>query len=483
MALSRPLANARNGSPPGFNEQPPASVSKEANAQNARPVAGLPSPWLYITTLYFPFGLMGAGLCTQLPNNLFKLLEYSNQQIGLIGGLGLIGSLRFLFAPWLDGAATKRSLSILTLVCSGTLALVMALVTYAQPGHLVYLWVMIGLMFCLFVVSAAHETAADGYYIRALDQNLQAKFIGIKTASIRLGIIAASTGLLLFATRISADLGAVDIQSADKSGFYTGFAAAFALAGAVLLGTALYNKCVLPKLPDDQPVRHGGFALGEVIRDYLKQDRVALIIALILFYRLGEGFLAMKYPFYLDARSAGGLGIAAADLAWISILAEMPWMVVGGILGGFAINWLGLRRLFIPMALAINVPNLLYWWLARNQPSATVDILGQNLIAAVLIVSGVEAFFYGLSFSALFYYLHITATNAGRNKTSILAVSLALMGLGLAIPGMLSGFVQAAVGYTGVFLVSALAGLPAILVIPFIPVAHKSGAPQPSSAR
>lgn len=77
----------------------------------------MPSPWLYIISLYFPFGLMSAGLMVSLPNSLFKLLEFSNQQIGMLSGLGLVASLRFLFAPWLDGAATKRG-SRSSLSCS-----------------------------------------------------------------------------------------------------------------------------------------------------------------------------------------------------------------------------------------------------------------------------------------------------------------------------------------------------------------------------
>jgi MFS transporter, PAT family, beta-lactamase induction signal transducer AmpG len=345
---------------------------------------------------------MDAGLRVQLPNNLFKLLEYSNQQIGLIGGLGLIGSLRFLFAPWLDAASTKRRLSLFTLLCGGALSFTLAAVTYAHFAPTLFFWLMVGLLFCLAIAAATYETAADGYYIRALDPDLQAQFIGIKTAAIRLGIIAATTGLLLLATRIAASYGAVGIESTDKSGFHTGFAAAFALAGIVLIAIAIYNKLVIPKIHDDQPVHHGSFALGEVFRDYFRQDRVILIIAFILLYRFGEGFLAMKYPFYLDARDAGGLAIPAASLAWLAILAEMPWMMIGGILGGFTIKWLGLRRVFIPMALAINVPNLLYYWLALTQPTTTVLIFGQQLNTALLIVSSLEAFFYGLSFSAMF---------------------------------------------------------------------------------
>lgn len=428
------------------------------------------SPWLYIITLYFPFGMLQSGLGLHLPNNLLKLLEFSNEQIGMLSGLGIIASARFIFAPWLDGVTTKRKLSIITLFLAGTTALAMGALTISQPDGNILFWGMALLLLMVAAVGACHETAADGYYIRALDPKLQAQFIGIKTASIRVGIISAGTGLLLFATKISEHYGATDITSVDKTGFYYGFSSAFALAGISMLAIAVYNLFMVPKIPEDQPVRHERFALLEVIRDYLKQDKIVLIIAFLLIYRFGEGFLVMKYPFYLDARDQGGLGSNASDLAYLSLLGEMPWMIIGGVFGGYIIKWFGLRRVFMPLALCISIPNLFFFWLASTQPTATFPFLGQNINTALLFSSSIEALGYGMSFSAMFYYMHILATESGRNKTSILAISFAIMNVGWFLPGMLSGFLQAAVGYTGLFLLSSLVGLLALFFIPKLPM-------------
>ena len=451
------------------------TASTRPIAPEARP---MPSPWLYIISLYFPFGLMSAGLMVSLPNSLFKLLEFSNQQIGMLSGLGLVASLRFLFAPWLDGAATKRGLSIVTLLLSGAVAFSMAGITAFSVSPEFFLWAMVGALFLMAILSASHETAADGYYIRALDPKLQAQFIGVKTASIRIGIITASTGLLLLATHLAARSGATDITSVDKSGFHFGFAVAFALAGVILIALAVYNYFMVPRIPQDEPVRHERFAILEVLREYLRQEKVALFVLFILLYRFGEGFLAMKGPFYLDSTSAGGLACQAGDLAYISLLAELPWMIVGGILGGYIIKWFGLRRVFIPLALCMNIPNLLYVWLAVAQPQATIALFGHNLNIALLMSSSTEAIFYGMSFSAMFYYMHIMATESGRNKTSILAVSFAVMNLGWLVPGMMSGFVQAAIGYPGLFLVSSTVGLSALLLIPHLPMPQAEGSRQ-----
>lgn len=442
----------------------------EGSISSTSPTEKMPSPWLYIITLYLPFGLLDGGLKVHLPNNLFKLLEFSNQEIGLLGGIGIVASFRFLFAPWLDGATTKRRLSIITLALAGLLAFAAAGVIYFQPERGLFLWCMVAVLFGMAIVSASHETAADGYYIRALNPKLQAQFIGIKTASIRIGIISANTGLLLLATKYAAGHGATGIESIDKTGFHLGFALAFAIAGVVMLLFATYNKLVIPKIPQDQPVRHGRFALGEVLRDYFRQHKVLLIVLFILLYRFGEGFLVMKYPFYLDSLAKGGLASQASNLAFIALLAEMPWMIVGGIFGGYLIKWYGLRHVFIPLALCISIPTVFFVWLAMVQPQATVSLFGENLNIALLVSSSVEALGYGMSFSAMFYYIHIMATESGRNKTSILAVSLAIMNLGWIVPGMMSGFVQAAFGYTGLFLISTIVGFIVLILIPLLPM-------------
>lgn len=426
------------------------------------------SPWRYIITLYLPFGIISGGLMVAIPTNFFKLLEFSNQEIGMLNGLGIVATFRFLFAPWLDGCTTKRKLSLFTLMAAGIVCVLSAFLIWAQPSPTVLLWGMVTMLFMTALVSAAHETAADGFYIRALNPKRQAEFIGIKTASIRCGIIFSTMILLLGATKIAARFGAVGVESAEKNGFYRGFSIAYLAAGIIMLLFALWNKLAIPRIADDQPVRHEKFAFGEVLKEYLQQPRVALMILLILLYRFGEGFLAMKYPFYLDTVESGGLGRPASNIPFISLLSEMPWMIVGGILGGYIIKWFGLRRTFIPLGLCMNIPNLLYVWLAWAQPDLSITLFGEPLNAVLLSCAAAEAFFYGMSFSAMFYYMHITATLSGRNKTAVLAISFAIMNLGWVLPGMLSGFVQAAIGYIGVFLVSGTVGLAALVIIPFL---------------
>ena len=52
--------------------------------------------------------------------------------------------------------------------------------------------------------------------------------------------------------------------------------------------------------------------------------------------------------------------------------------------------------------------------------------------------------------------MHIMASEAGRNKTAILAVSLAVMNAGWMLPQITSGFLKARLGYTGLFIIPLL---------------------------
>lgn len=428
------------------------------------------SPWSYVITLYLPLGIL-TGLMGGFPIGMFKLLEFPNETIGMLNGLGLVAAFRFLYAPWLDGAMTKRGMSLVTLCSGGAVMLVISMLIWAQPGNSVFLWSMIFCLLLLAIVSAAHETSADGYYIRAMDAKLQAQFIGIKTAAIRIGGLSVIMVLLLGATKIAAHYGATGVDSPDKTGFHIGFSAAYAFAAVITFGFFVWNKFMVPVIPEDQRVRHDRFAFLEVCREYFRQPGVFQIIFFIVFYRFGEGLLlAMRGPFILDPSSRGGLGAAASASAYYSLLTDMPWTILGGVAGGYIIKSFGLRRTMLPFVLLMSLPNFLYVALAWFQPMVHISLLGEQLNIWLLLSESVCSLSYGLSFSAMFYYMHIMATESGRNKTSILAISQAFMNIGFFLPAMLSGYVQGAIGYSGVFFLGSVLGLAVLVVIPTLPL-------------
>jgi PAT family beta-lactamase induction signal transducer AmpG len=426
------------------------------------------SPWVWVFSIYVPFGLFN-GFLQLFPQNLVKLLGFSNEMVGLISMAGFIVSLRFLYAPWLDGATTKRRLVLIASAVGAVLLAATGGLLFAQPPPATLYGLICAMLVLLALCSAAYETSADGYYIRALDPSLQAQFIGIKTTAMRLGALTGVMGLMLGATKLAACYGATGVDSPDKTGFHIGFGCAYLLTAFILIGMVFFNKKMVPAIEQDQPVKHQHFALKETLQEYFRQDRVYLIIALILLYRFGMGFVqVLRNTWLLDPLEASGMNMPAGSIPLYTMLTDIPGMIAGGVLGGYLIKWFGLRKTFLPMAFCASLPAFIFGILAWNCPSHTIQLFGEPLNTAVMIGWACEAMTYGMSFSALFYYMHITATLSGRNKTSILAFSMCLMNIGFTIPMTISGYVQAPLGYVWTFMLGGAVTLLVLLIIPFL---------------
>ena len=109
------------------------------------------------------------------------------------------------------------------------------------------------------------------------------------------------------------------------------------------------------------------------------------------------------------------------------------------------------------MALAINVPDLLYVILACLQCS-------ELWIVSLFVV--IEQFGYGIGFAA--YMLYLIYIAKGIYKTSHYAIATGLMAAGMSFPGMIAGYLEEALGYTHFFLIVCLCTLPGIIAAIFI---------------
>jgi len=119
---------------------------------------------------------------------------------------------------------------------------------------------------------------------------------------------------------------------------------------------------------------------------------------------------------------------------------------------------MGLRRIIWPMAIILNVPHLLYVYMAMFHPP----------LAAVYLMVGVEQFCYGLGFTAMSVFMMYSASDP--YKTSHFAISTGFMALGMMLPGLISGVVQQAVGYVNFFIIVVAMAVPGMALVPFIPL-------------
>ena len=110
-----------------------------------------------------------------------------------------------------------------------------------------------------------------------------------------------------------------------------------------------------------------------------------------LLYRFAESQLVkIASPFLLDVPAAGGLGLDTSTVGFIYGTVGVIALTAGGILGGIFIARRGLRRSLWQMVCAMNLPNLVYLYLAYAHPES------ETVISACVAV---EQLGYGFGFT------------------------------------------------------------------------------------
>lgn len=416
------------------------------------------NPWFFIPSQYFAEGLPYV-LVNNLSVVMYKSLGVANDLIGYTSFLYLPWSLKPLWSPFVDAFATKRKWVIAMQILLGAIFVITAL---SIPTSNFFLLTIILFTIAAFL-SATHDIATDGFYLHALNKSDQAFFSGIRSTFYRLSVIFGSGLLVMFAGMFAGKAGTTLPE---------GWMYAFILSSVLFALFFIYHRQVLPYPLTDKPVReHSSSATFlEAFRLYFKQEKIAVILAFILIYRLGEGLLVkMAQPFLLDKRGMGGIGLTVGDVGLMYGTVGVIALLAGGILGGWLIKKYGLKRLFWFMALSMNIPNLLYVYLAAFQPDFSFEIFGS--IKIYPFIQGcivIEQFGYGIGFSA--YMVYLLYISKGKFKTSHYAISTGFMAVGMMIPGLVSGWLQMHVGYTWLFLLSFIFTIPGMCLIPFLPI-------------
>ncbi|MFT7686307.1 MAG: PAT family beta-lactamase induction signal transducer AmpG [Candidatus Azotimanducaceae bacterium] len=205
--------------------------------------------------------------------------------------------------------------------------------------------------------------------------------------------------------------------------------------------------------------------MNNIFLSFFQRKGILSILAFLLLYRFSEAqLLKLAAPFLLDSRSTGGLQMSTGEVGWAYGTAGILALTIGGLCGGFVAAKQGLRAWLWPMALAINIPNIVYYLLATYTPT---DLLIIN--TAIFI----EQFGYGFGFSA--YLLFMISIASGKHATAHFAIGTGFMALGMMLPGMISGWIQDSLGYQQFFGWVMLATIPSLIVTSFISVDSEFG--------
>ncbi|BAY64823.1 major facilitator transporter [Calothrix brevissima NIES-22] len=408
-----------------------------------------PSPWTYIPTLYFAEGVPNV-LISSVSVIFYKKLGIDNDQItAWTSFLYLPWVLKMFWGPFVDIYATKRTWILVTQFAMFCCLTLVAL-SLQLPN---FFFISLAALTVGAFISATYDIATDGYYMLALSPEQQAFFVGIRSLFYRIAVLFGSGLLVVLAGRLETTLNNIPLSWAIAIGFS-------AVIFAILF---IFHRFVLPWPESDIPRQTQAQAekipFLDIIQTYFRQEKILAILAFILLYRFGEAMLVkVASLFLLDKLEKGGLAISTEQVGLIYGTFGVLSLIIGGILGGLLISRYGLKKCLFPMALALNLPDIFYVYLAYAKPSLTL----------VYPLVSLEQFGYGLGFTAFSVYLMYICQ--GEYKTSHYAISTGLMALGLMLPGAISGTIQQAVGYPLFFILVCLLTIPGMITIFFIPL-------------
>jgi PAT family beta-lactamase induction signal transducer AmpG len=408
-------------------------------------------------TLYFAMGVPMITVSV-VASIMYKNLGLSNTDITLYTGLMYLPWVaKALWSPLIDLFLTKRFFVICTQLAMaaglGCIALTLPLPSY--------LAISLALFWVIGFLSATHDIAADGVYINAMTAKEQARYIGLQGVCWYGGKILASGLLVSFTGYLhSAKIGLG--YSWVKSWMIV-----MGLMGATMLVLGIWHWVFLPSggAASRSSERHTGFAVmarefADVFVSYFRKKDIALMLAYVLLYRVGEGLIEKLGPLFLiDKPDVGGLGLDNIAVGNINGTFGSAAFIIGALIGGWIASRFGLKRSLMFLCLMLNVPHLTYIYLSIALPAN---------ITLITVIFSIEKLGYGIGSVALMLYM-MQQVAPGPYKTAHYAISTGFMALCMMLTGMVSGKLEDLVGYKWFFLIAMIATVPSLIVTWFAP--------------
>lgn len=407
------------------------------------------NPWLWVPTLYFLEGIP-YFLVNNISMVMFNQMGVPNGEMSFFTTLLYFPwALKFLWAPFVDLIKTKRWWFITMQFTMLALAILTIFsiphpdaATIAAMGTEVKLFTGVLIAFIIMAfASATHDIAADGFYMLALTSGVQAEMIGWRSVFYRLSNVFCNSALIAIPGIIydwTIKQGEANMPMAWQ--------VTMIITAVLFALMAIWHVFFTPRPDTDKPnaettAKDIVVGFGKAFSTYFTKPALWVAILFMLLYRLPEGFLMkMIYPFLLGARETGGLGMTMQELGVVYGAIGVIFLLLGGIIGGYYISKVGLKKAFWWMALAMTLPCLSFVYLSVFLPTNMVYIA---------IAIAIEQFGYGFGFTA--YMMYMMFFSEGEFKTSHYAICTSFMALSMILPGLVAGYIQEAIGYQNFF--------------------------------
>ena len=407
------------------------------------------NPWFWVPTLYFLQGIP-YFLVNNISMVMFNQMGVPNGEMSFFTTLLYFPwALKFLWAPFVDLIRTKRWWFLtMQFLMLGLAVLTIFSIPQPDPATIaamgtevkLFMGVLIAFIIMAFA-SATHDIAADGFYMLALTSGVQAEMIGWRSVFYRLSNVFCNSALIA----IPGIIYDWTIKQGEQN-MPLAWQVTMVITAVIFALMAVWHLFFTPRPDTDKPnaettVKDIVVGFGKAFATYFTKPGLLIAIAFMLLYRLPEGFLMkMIYPFLLGARDTGGLGMTMQELGVVYGAIGVIFLLLGGILGGYYISRVGLKRAFWWMALAMTLPCLSFVYLSVFLPTNMVNIA---------IAIAIEQFGYGFGFTA--YMMYMMYFSEGEFKTSHYAICTSFMALSMILPGLVAGYIQEAIGYENFF--------------------------------
>ncbi|WP_185267471.1 AmpG family muropeptide MFS transporter [Halopseudomonas xiamenensis] len=379
--------------------------------------------------------------------------------IGFLSWVGMAHSIKVLWAPLIDRAplpllsrllGRRRAWMLLAqLVIAGAL-LGMALTDPRENLTLVALWAVLAAF-----GSATQDVAIDAYRVEAEARHRQAAMAATYVTGYRVAILAAGAGALHLASIDSWTLAYASMALLMGVGVVTTLVIAEPTV-AVSASTLHFEQRVADYL---DRTRHAGWRrhltawfIGAIVCPFAEffqryGKAALLILAFVATFRISDIFMGvMANPFYLD------LGFSKAQIANIAAAFGLGMTLLGAALGGLLVARFGIAPILLLTAFMAPATNLMFAWLAF------IGAEPYGLVMAIIAdnITG------GLAISVFIAYL------SSLTNTAYTATQYALFSSLMTLPGQFAagftGVLAAHLGWVHFFMVTALTGLPAIVL-------------------
>lgn len=380
----------------------------------------------------------------------------SRADIGYFSWVALAYAVKWLWSPLADHLqipylhhklGRRRSWLLIS-----QLSVIVAICCMALTDPQQDLAMMAAFAVVLAFASATQDINVDAFRIESAPEKLQAALAAAYLAGYRLAMIMASAGTLWLAAIFSGG------SNYDLDGWQQAY---LVMALCMLPGiiTTLFSKEPVCGLQQHQ------YTAGSLLQrtlSWLKQAVVApfidffgrykwhalLILALIACYRLSDVVMGvMANAFYVD------MGYSKEEVASVSKIYGVIMTLIGAALGGVLINQFGVIKILFLGALLSAVTNLLF---------SALSHIGYDLMWLTLVISA-DNLSAGIATSAFLAYL-ASLVNLAFTATQY-AMFSSLMLLLPKFTGGFSGQWVEQMGYGAFFVMTALMGIPALLLI------------------